>query len=347
MNGMQSHRLRCFVLLALLPGASIMARCQKWIEPTQEELKMTSQPEVPGAAAVYLYREETTDDKMHSFSIHVRVKVLSDKGKEYSNVELAYVNRSGGGYTVNDIAGRTIHSDGTVVPFTGKPFDKLIEKAQGTKYMAKVFTLPDVEVGSILEYRYNLRYDDNLFMAPDWFIQSALFTRKAHYLWKPTDKQLISSDDRGQLSNTIAWTPILPKGSEVKQTRLPGADGQLLLQVNVQNIPPAPDEELMPPLSSLTYRLLFYYSPYRSNDEFWESEGKHWSKVQDKFIGPGAGVSVAVQQLVAPSDSPEQKLKKIYAAVMQLENTDFTHEHSASEEKSQGLKLVKNLSLIH
>ena len=343
MNHVQGFSLRCAVTLALLlPISSTLAWAEKWIEPNPEELKMTSQPQVPGAAAVYLYREETTDDQLHMFSIYVRLKVLTDKGKELANVELAYEHeKDGGGYTVNDIAGRTIHSDGSVFPFTGKPYDKLIEKEQNTKHMAKVFTLPNVEVGSILEYRYTLRYDDHYFISPRWYIQSDLFTRKAHYLWKPTDKQLVTNDDRGQVSNSIAWTPILPKGTEVKQTRLPGSD-LLMFEVNVQDVPPAPDEELMPPISSLTYRVLFYYSPYRSNAEFWKDEGKHWAKVQDKFIGPGKGVSDAVKQLVGASDTPDQKLHKIYAAVMEMENTDFTHEHSAAEEKSQGLKEVHN-----
>ncbi len=339
MSHMQDRFLRYAVTLALLlPFSSTLARAEKWIEPTAEELKMTSQPEVPGAAAVYLYREETTDDKLHFFSIYVRLKVLTDKGKEFGNVELSYANKKdGGGYTVEDIAGRTIHADGTVFPFTGKPYDKLIEKGQTTKYMAKVFTLPNVEVGSIIEYRYNLRYDDHYFISPQWIIQSELFTRKAHYVWRPTSEQLVSSDDRGQLTNSIAWTPILPKGTEVKQTRLPGGD-QLVFEVNIQDVPPVPDEELMPPISSLSYRVLFYYSPYRSNAEFWKDEGKHWSKLQDKFIGPGKGVDDAVRQLVVASDTPEQKLRKIYAAVMGMENTDFTHEHSAAEERSQGLK---------
>ena len=35
-------------------------------EPTKEELQMTADPKAPGAAAVYLYREETTDDQLHS-----------------------------------------------------------------------------------------------------------------------------------------------------------------------------------------------------------------------------------------------------------------------------------------
>src|ERR1700694_2523105 len=187
-----NNRLHCAALVALLlPATAIFARADKWTEPTKEELTMTSQPEVPGAAAVYLYREETTDDHLHAFSIYVRLKVLTEKGKEFSNVEVQYANKQGGGgYTVEDVSGRTIHPDGTVIPLTGKPYDKLIEKSQTMKYMAKVFTMPNVEVGSIIEYRYALRYDDHYFIAPQWLIQSELFTRKAHYLWRPTDKQL-------------------------------------------------------------------------------------------------------------------------------------------------------------
>ena len=40
------------------------------------------------------------------------------------------------------------------------------------------------------------------------------------------------------------------KGFEVKQTRLPGsgfADGQALLELNIQDIAPMPEEEFMPP----------------------------------------------------------------------------------------------------
>jgi hypothetical protein len=306
---------------------------------------MTSQPEVPGAAAVYLFREETTEDKLHMFSTYVRLKVLTERGKEHANVELAYAHsRDGGSTVIDNIQGRTIHPDGTIIPFTGKPYDKLVEKTQGVRFMAKVFTLPDVEVGSIIEYRYKLRLEDNWFRAPQWFIQSSLYTRKAHYSWKPTDKQLVSSDDGG-LTNSISWTKILPHGVELKQTQLPAAglaDGQYIFDLDVHDIPPAPEEDHMPPISSFTYRVLFYYSPYRSGDEFWKNKGKYWAKTQDKFIGPGPAVSAAVRDIVLPTDTPDQKLRKIYTAVMKLDNTNYTREHSSAEEKSQGLKEVHN-----
>ena len=329
---------------ALLAFAPPLAHAQ-WTVPTPEELSMTSQPEVPGAPAVYLYREEITEDKLHMFSIYTRLKVLTEKGKEYSNVELHYArNSEGANATIDSIQGRTIHPDGTIVAFTGKPYDKLVEKTGGIKVMSKVFTMPDVQVGSIIEYRYKLRYDDGYFMHPDWFIQSDLFTRKAHYSWKPTSEQLVSSDD--QLTSTIAWSPVLPPGVELKQTHLPGdsqnRNGQLIFDLDVHDILPSPSEEFMPPINSLSYRVLFYYSPYLSGAEFWKNQTKRWAKARDKFIGPGSAVKDAVKDIVQPSDTQDQKLRKIYAAIMKLENSSYTREHTVAEEKSQGFKEVHN-----
>jgi len=323
-------------LLASLSLLCVSGSAQ-WTAPTPEELSMTSQSEVPGAAAVYLFREEITDDNLHYWSKYVRLKVLTEAGKEYANVELTqYQDRDSGGYTVADIKGRTIHPDGTIIPFTGKPFERLIEKAEGYKKIAKIFTLPGVEVGSIIEYRYELRYDRDRFIAPSWFVQSELYSRKAHYLWKPTDEHLLTRDERGgHLTSAVGWTPVLPTGFEVKQSREKGG-GQATVELNIHDVPPSPDEEYMPPLGSLTYRVLFYYSPYRTADDYWKNEGMRWSRLSDNFIGPGPKVRDAVKELTVGLDTPEQKLSKLYATVMRLDNTSYSRDRSAAEEQAQG-----------
>ena len=136
---------------------------------------MTAEPKAPGAAAVYLYREETTIDADHTYSIYVRLKVLTEKGKDYANVSVQYGSQSDGfSYSIESLAGRTVHSDGTVIPFTGKPYQRLIEKTHGSKTMEKAFTLPSVEVGSILEYRYKLHFGGNWLVAPTWTVQQGL-----------------------------------------------------------------------------------------------------------------------------------------------------------------------------
>lgn len=343
---MKKTILRTMLLAVLVTVVSPMLFAEEWTEPTKEELAMTSQEGYPGAAAVYLNREEVTVDRLHMWSVYVRLKVLTEKGKDYANVELKYASfRGGAGYTVTNIEGRTIHPDGKIIPFTGKPYEKLIERTQGYqgyKAMAKVFTMPDVEVGSILEYRYTLRYDDHYYYSPDWYVQSELYLRKGHYVWKPTSKQLVSKrGSREQFTNSLGWFPVLPAGASVHQTQLPPTnldpDGQLVLDLDVHDIPPSPHEEHMPPISSFTYRVLFYYSPYRSTEEFWKQEGKFWSKDRDKFIGPGSKVSAAASQLTAGAQTQDQKLRKIYDAVMQMENTDYTRTRGRSEDKAEGL----------
>src|SRR5690348_12653337 len=84
-------------LVTLVCAAASIAHAEQWTTPTPEELSMTSQPEVPGAAAVYLNREEITIDRLHMFSTYVRLKVLTEKGKEYADVELRYASSDDGG----------------------------------------------------------------------------------------------------------------------------------------------------------------------------------------------------------------------------------------------------------
>ncbi len=165
------------VLTSFMVLSTASALADTWIKPTPEELQMTAEPAAPGAAAIYLLRDERADDKLHVHITYVRLKVLTDKGKEYADQEISY---EGAQFKVFGVEGRTIHSDGTVIPFSGKPYQKLLEKAGKEKYKATVFTLPDVQVGSILEYRYVLSYESNVVVSPRWYLQGPLYVRKAH-----------------------------------------------------------------------------------------------------------------------------------------------------------------------
>jgi hypothetical protein len=305
---------------------------------------MTAAPEAPGAAAIYLNREEITDDQLHIWSKYARLKILTEGGKDLATVEVGeYNSNEYGGYKIEAVAGRTIHPDGTIIPFTGKPYEKLIEKGHGYRETSKVFTLPSVEVGSIVEYRYELRYDDNVLYPPSWFVQSALFTRHGHYVWLPTSHEIVMRDERGEVATNggISWTPILPKGAELKHSESPG-NAQRKFELTIDDVPAQVEEEYMPPIHSLSYRVMFFYAAYHNQDEFWRESGKRWAKARDHFIGPGSKVQAAVKQLVQPTDTDEQKLRKIYAAVLKFDNTVYSRQHSRSEEHAQGLGEVKN-----
>jgi hypothetical protein len=304
-----------------------------WQQPTPEELKMTSDPAAPDAPAVYLFREEKVNDDLHFHTMYARIKILTEKGKEmFSDIEIPYEATN---FSINDIAGRTIHPDGTVIPLAAKPLDKLVVKNGSYKVMEKVFTMPDVQIGSILEYRWTLRYDDNHLSAPSWYIAQPVFVHKAHYHFYPTKKSLtILHKEHGHedVANALMYTFSLPAGVKVTE----GNDGYDLVVANIGRLP---EEDYMPPFRSFSYRVIFYYSPWRTSDEYWKNQGKYWSKDVDRFANPSGKIRAAVGQIVAAGDSDDKKVEKIYDETMKLENTSLTRAHSAEENKAEGLKI--------
>lgn len=337
-------------LLFLVIAAPVLARAQ-FQQPTDEELKMTSDPKAPGAAAVYLNVEEVTDDVHHFHSFYARIKVLQEKGKELATVVIPYEHNgisphSNFDYSsnVSDIKARTIHSDGTVIPLVGKPEDLLIVKTADQQFNRKVFTLPSVEVGSILEYSYQLQYDDNHYSSPLWEIQRPYFVHQAHYAFTPFKAFMHGSqnatshylvDSKGDPINSLIWWPILPPGIEVK------TDAIGRFSVDLTDIPPTPHEEWMPPIQSLLYKVLFYYKSASSATNYWITESKHWSKEVDHFAEPSKSIHEAVDGLIAPGDSDLDKAKKLYKAVQALDNTDFSRKKRKVELKLLGLRVAK------
>src|ERR1700739_5098785 len=56
----------------------------------REELSMTTDSKAPGAAAVYLYREETEDDPPAFRTIYARLKFLTDAGRSAATVHVSF-----------------------------------------------------------------------------------------------------------------------------------------------------------------------------------------------------------------------------------------------------------------
>jgi hypothetical protein len=301
-------------LFLLLAATSPALLCAQFQAPTSEELKMTSDPKAPGAAAVYLYREDIIDGSNELQSLYERIKVLTEKGKEMATIRIPYVLGEG---KVTDIQGRTIHPDGTVIPLTAKPADLVDLKTTDFQMNTVVFTLPSVEVGSILEYRFRRT---GFAPFPTWWIQQPHFVHKSHYSFLPPS-----------FSGLMYATRI---GSDAKVVR--NKKGNLTL--DIADVPPDPDEDWMPPLNTLRWRVEFYYTQFGSAKEFWDEAGKQWADTVKDFTNPTGYLKKVVADIVNPNDSEQNKAAKIYAAVMKLENTDFTRKKSEAERKKEKVK---------
>jgi len=323
----------CFqlTLLTVLAACPLVAHAEDWLPVTPDELKMTSEPKAPGAPAIYLYRQVDRDDSNSRETVYARIKILTEEGRKYGDVELAF---SKGTEQIKKIQARTIRPDGSIVNFDGKVYEKTIVKAKGVSVLAKTFSLPDVQPGAIIEYRYQSEFEYGYVFDSHWILSEELFTKKAKFSLKVYD----------QFAMQAGWPVGLPAG-----TNPPVLKGETVT-LESQDIPAFEIEDYMPPENELKYRVDFVYSgfqnPEKDFDKFWKQFGKlHYQEVSD-FIDKRKAMEAAVAQTVAPNDPPETKLRKIYARVQQIHNTSYDREKTEQELKREKGKDVNNVEDI-
>jgi hypothetical protein len=303
---------------------------------SMDELKLQTEPMSPGAPAIILYRQVDRDDNARTSheNNYVRIKIFTEEGRKYANVELPFLK---GRQNVVDLRARTIRPDGSTVEFAGKAFDKELVKGKGIKYLAKTFTLPDVQIGSVIEYFYTIDFDENMLYHSHWILSDELFTRRAQFSLKPY---------RGYSSVPLEfrWSWLgLPEGAVPKQ----GADH--VVHMEASNIPAFQTEDYMPPVNELKSRVDFIYEegyPDKDQASYWNRVGKQWNGYVESFVGKRKGIEQAVAQIVSPSDSQEVKLRKIYDRVQQIRNTSYEEEKTQEQVKREKEKNAENIEEV-
>jgi hypothetical protein len=336
--------LRVALVIALF-AAPLTGVAQKFQEPTREELQMKSDAREPDAPAVFLDWEQKTDNAGHYVSAYARVKVLQESGMRWAVVHLDPYNPQMSGQPI--IEARTIHCDGTVIPLEGKTEEILTFKDAGPSYREATFTMPRVEVGSILEYRWTVPLTEgklnfvvgdpakplySSLMAkstPTWRVQQTIPVYKASFYFNPFT--LLEIGDKAVLNNATFLTGLVDGERETNllfTERLPGGvhvakspKGEYFL--TIENIPALPDEPNAPPAESRVYGVDFYYSPYAFPDVYWENEIKRWSKSVAHATEATTSIKEAANQLTVGTDTPEAKAVKLYDRVQRLNNTDL------------------------
>jgi len=319
------------ITTVLLAGVSQIrtASADEWQPISPEELKMTSVPEAPGASAVILYRQVDRDDSARTGNQYnyVRIKILTEEGRKYGDVEIPFFKEQG---TIHGLKARTIRPDGTIANFEGKAFDKTIVKAKGLKYLAKTFTLPDVQVGSIIEYHYTIDLQEGLIFDSHWILSDELFTKHAKFSLKAYPDFMLR----------WSWPAGLPAGTP------PPKDERGVIRMETQNVPAFQIEDYMPPENELKMRVDFAYSERdveKEPEKFWKNEGKKLNGKVESFIGKRKALELVVAQVVSASDSAEEKLRKLYARAQQVRNTSFEIEKTEQEQKREKEKEVNNV----
>jgi len=289
---------------------------------------MTSEPKAPGAPAIYLYRQVDRNDNAPNEYDYARIKILTEEGRKYADVEIPFLK---GLEKVRGIQARTIRPDGSIINFDGNIYERTIVRAKGVKYLAKTFSMPDVQVGSVIEYRYYDDFHPDYAFDSHWILSEELFTKHAKFSLKPY----------GRFALRLSWPSGLPAGTN------PPQQDHGMFRLETSDVPAFQIEDYMPPANEMKYRVDFVYivnpNPETDFDKFWKKVGEFWYREVNLFVDKRPAMDQAVRQIVEPSDTPEAKLQKLYVRAQQIRNVSYEQEKSVQEEKRENLKDNNNV----
>ncbi len=343
------------------------APAQTWPALTPEEKAMTDCPQLPGADAIWLYREELTDHENFETKIFKRLKILKDSGRDHANIEIAYY---AGRTKVDGLEIRHIPPQGEPVPFRGQVFDKTALRYRRFRVAVKTFAVPDVVVGSIIEFRFRIVPDyggssgadqedaaENLslsgskpeegglpknkqylsFAAMTWEVQDDLFTRKVKYEY--TAHPLIWTLFDGPCR--LSWV------CHRLEAARPETKGSRVL-LELENVPAFEEEEFMTSEEAEQMSVDIFYLDRRitDSDEFWKRESQIWQKTAEGFIGDARKSAPKAQELMGDAEDAGVKLKRIYEGAQKIRNLSYEKGLSRKQRKEQKIKSNRNVSEV-
>lgn len=309
-----------------------------WRPISQEELKMTGVPEAPGAPAVILYRQVDQADKIFTESRqynYVRIKILTEAGRQFGNISIPYETGYG---MISSIRARTVHTDGSVVMFDGKIYDNTIVRAKGYSYTAKTFTMPDVQVGSIVEYQYYSTSAEHqtlygyLLHGSSWHLNMELFTRQAKFA--------MDAYTQHSIKVKYSWPAGLPDG-----VKPPEEDGGGIIRMEARNVPAFVAEDHMPPQNEIRPRVDFrYYDGYPDTnpDKFWKDFAKKEYGRAEGFAGKSSFLTKITSETIPLNDPSEANLHKLYERMQKFRILNYELAKSEAQVKQENLKEPTN-----
>ena len=338
--------VKLFTVILLVCAFPVIA--QEWGEISDEELAMTGIAEDPEADAVVLFDIGNiiiTPEWNTVFTRHKRIKILTEKGKDYANIEIPFWHEN----NINDLEAQSFLTNGDDFELDD---DNVFEEG-GEKWKVLKFAIPGVEVGSVIEYKYELFSEHFGFLQP-WYFQGNEFTKRSELkVYKPKGFSYNAFK-----TNTDIYNIEFIQGEEWNPYQL-GEKIQTFKWV-ITDIPGIKEEPYMNNindyLAHITFQIASFQNQYvyRTYIKSWDDIAKEVRESYDHKIEADDGIDELVQSLISGISDKNEIIKKLYDFVCCKITTDdkigflnpevYSAEQTLKEKK--GNQVEKNLLLI-
>lgn len=298
----------CLLAAAALYAAPALAagsdKDWKPVEPSQ--LSLSAPVVEKNADAEALFWEVRVDydaDAGMTLNHYVRIKIFNDRGRESQSKVDIYAPKVRGFQTdIKDIAARTIKPDGSIVELKKEDiFERVVVKTSGLKVKAKTFSMPGVEPGAVIEYRWKEIRRESYTLYEEFEFARDIPVQQVRYFIKPLSNTVFGM--RAQTFHT-GMTPFQKE-----------KDGFYSMTLN--NIPAFREEPRMPPEHAVRPWMLVFYSAENNSSpqQFWAGYGKSVYDDHKPMMKVGDDVKRAAAEATAGAANDEEKLDRLFEYV--------------------------------
>lgn len=153
--------LTLFTCITLV--SATQAQNFKFGKVSEEEVAQTSHPLHTEASAVVLYRKTFTKfnySQDEGFKVetefHERVKIYNKKGYDFANVKVSLYKNGSAAERVSNLKGVTYNLVGGKVNQSKLKSSGIFDERASKTRNIKKFTMPDIQDGAVIEYRYTV-----------------------------------------------------------------------------------------------------------------------------------------------------------------------------------------------
>ncbi|WP_143822110.1 DUF3857 domain-containing protein [Mucilaginibacter pedocola] len=272
---------------------------------------------------------------------HKRIKIFNSSAKDEANIRIEYYSANRLEY-ISGLQAQTINLNNGNVEIIKVDKKQVFTETVDKYHSALVFSFPNVQPGSVIEYKYTVTHA-LFYDFPDWYFQSDLPNRYSEL--KTTIHEALYFKN---LENRVQPYAVNKTEGMGTQTRA------------IANIPSIPDEPFMTTRQDNAQRLLFQLLSIKGS--FTKSFSDSWSKVganfmEDEDLGGQLGKKLTGEEaLIAKAKAMKSDDERIAYLFGEVKNTMKWNEkyYKYSEdgvgkawEKKTGASADINIMLCH
>ncbi len=303
---------------------------KKWGKVQKKYMEMTVFPQDTTAAAVKIFDVGKMELWLKShidftFSRHYQIKILKESGKKFADVVIPFWHKD----KISNIKAHTILPNGKKIKLKKT---QIFEEEEKKNYKLKKFTLPSIEVGSIIEVQYKLwsKYVDNL---EPWIFQDQIPTIESLVTLKISPEFVY----KYKIDNDPQQRIVI---SSEKYMNLDERRKLNMFIFKAVDLPAVRKEPYISTVKNYKARLVFQISGFRNsrvNLAFNKDMKTLCNELLDSgfelFLKPSGDVKKLVAELTRGITSESKKMRLLYA---------YARDHFDDESYSFGIYARKN-----